>query len=87
MLNKVINNMNKEYETLVKLLDPINGADWALDNPMFLIKNAEHRVLGVCMFAQEYLDVSYDDIKPFFEDWVKKVHTLKKKVVDNKNKI
>ena len=86
MLQKVIDSMNKEYETLEKCLDPINGYDWALDNPMALIKNAEHRVVGVCMFAQEYLDVDYDDINPFFESWVKKVHTLKKKVVDKKSK-
>lgn len=82
MLQKVIDSMNKEYETLKTCLDPQTGYDWALDNPMLLINNAQNRVLGVCMFAQEYLDVSYDDIKPFFEDWVKKVHTLKKKVVD-----
>jgi hypothetical protein len=87
MLQKVLDSMNKEYETLESLLDPINGADWALDNPMFVIKNAEHRVVGVCMFAPEYLDVDYNDINPLFEEWVKKVHTLKKKVVDNKNKI
>lgn len=86
MLQKVIGSMNKEYETLTKCLDPIDGYDWALDNPMLLFNNAQNRVLGVCMFAQEYLDVSYDDIKPFFEDWVKKVHTLKKKVVDKKSK-
>lgn len=86
MLQKVIDSMNKEYETLKSLLDPIEGADWALDNPMFVIKNAEHRVVGVCMFAQEYLGVAYDDINPLFEDWVKRVHTLKKKVLDKKSK-
>ena len=83
MLQKVIDCMNKEYETLETCLDPINGSDWALDNPLLLINNAQNRVMGVCVFVQEYLDVDYNDINPFFEDWVKKVYTLKKKIVDN----
>lgn len=78
MLEKVITSMNKEYETLETILDPIKGYDWALDNPNRIVSNAQNRVLGVCMFAQEYLDVSYDDIEPFFNDWMKKVNKFKK---------
>ena len=76
MLQKVLDSMQKEYDTLEICLDPQTGYDWALENPKRLINNAQNRMVGVCMFAQEYLDVDYDDLNPFFEEIVKKMNKL-----------
>ena len=84
MLQKVLDSMQKEYDTLVKCLDPQTGYDWALENPQRLINNAQHRVVGVFMFAQEYLDVKYEDINKPFEEFVEKIKELEKKCLTNK---
>ena len=80
MLEKVLESINEEYETLKTILDPQTGHDWALENPQRVCFNAQCRVLGVVMFAQKYLDVKYDDIEPFFDDFIKKLKKLEKSV-------
>ena len=83
MLEKVLESINEEYETLKTILDPQVGHDWALENPQRLINNAQHRVVGVFMFAQEYLDVKYEDINKPFEEFVEKIKELEKKCLTN----
>ena len=84
MLEKVLESINEEYETLETILDLETGHDWALNNPQRVVQNAQCRVLGVVMFAQKYLDVKYDDIEKPFDDFVKKLKKLEKNVLTNR---
>ena len=84
MLEKVLENINEEYETLKTILDSQTGSSWALENPQRVVQNAQCRVLGVVMFAQKYLDVKYEDIEKPFDDFVKKIKKLEKNVLTNR---
>lgn len=85
MLNKVLDSIQREKEALKKCFDPIKGYDWAFESKERILSNAQARVVGVCMFAEEYLGVKYEDINPFFEDFVKFAEKMKKGV-DKKSK-
>lgn len=80
MLEKVLESIEKEKKTLKECLDPNTGYEWAWEHRGRVISNAQARVVGVCMFAQEYLGIKYEDIELPFEEFVKFAEKMKKGV-------
>ena len=80
MLEKVKQYLENEYDKTVELFE--NYYDWAIEHPKTVFTNARVRGCAVVMFAQEFLDVKYEDVSPFFDEYVDKIQKYQKEMLD-----
>ena len=80
MLEKVKEYLDSQYNEVVEIFE--NHYDWAENHPKTIFTNARARACAVVMFAQEFLDVKYEDVLPIYEEYIKKIYKFQKEMLD-----